>query len=214
MLLTWLGRCSVPATQEEVTLIVRSRRVLNHNLRTGMTDLTLLKAKAMVSIILCTSSTLINNLEWITSNISSIMVVLVLMLYLELSMSKKGLLAKSSTMDLKMRKATCCNSQEIQECLMSSSIHNAIALKSLYLLLMNIIKRQIIGKRSGILQPVTTITFIINHSVNTLIGQFKYRNRVMLTKECIKHKPCKFMLRRLLWDLSNTASNFLTLSEI
>ena len=126
------------------------------------------------------------------------MVVLVLMLYLELLMSKKGLLAKSSTMDLKMRKATCCNSQEIQECLMSSSIHNAIALKSLYLLLMNIITRQIIGKRSGILQPVTTITFIINHSVNTLIGQFKYRNRVMLTKEYIKHKPCKFMLRKLL----------------
>lgn len=126
------------------------------------------------------------------------MVVLVLMLYLELLMSKKGLLAKSSTMDLKMRKATCCSSQEIQECLMNSSIHNVIVLRSLYLLLMNIITRQIIGKRSGILQPVTTITFIINHSVNTLIGQFKYRNRVMLTKEYIKRRLCKFMLRKLL----------------
>jgi hypothetical protein len=126
------------------------------------------------------------------------MVVLVLMLYLELLMSKKGLLAKSSTMDLKMRKATCCSSQEIQECLMNSSIHNVIVLRSLYLLLMNIITRQIIGKRSGILQPVTTITFIINHSVNTLIGQFKYRNRVMLTKEYIKRRLCKSMLRKLL----------------
>ena len=172
MWLTWPTRCSALATVVGKTSHPEPRR-LSCTSRTGTTDLTSLRAKATLTTILYTSSTLANNLRKNTSSFSSISGELALTPFLGLYLLTPDLHAKSTTSALNKKRATCFSWPGTLAYLTKISTPTEEVLRMLKSLLGTITIRLKIGKRNGMSRHLVSTTSTTSLSVSTLTGPLK-----------------------------------------